>query len=368
MAELPAQIQDSPTVQAIYTAYEQSNTPRFSRRLGASILGKACERAIWYDFRWSSQEQFNGRMLRLFETGHREESRIISNLRAIGCEAHELDPETKQQIEFTAVDGHVVDKIDGMVLGIPEAKKAWHVCEYKTHSVKSFNEVRKYGLAKAKPQHRAQLMIGMHLSSIDRGLYFAVCKDTDALYTERLHYSKEEGDGLIAKANRIIASKSPPEKISTDRDSFTCKFCSHVDQCHGATLPTSSPAVPVEVTCRSCVHSTPRTDTGSNLGIWRCEKHGKTLSEQEQLRACVDHLFIPDFMTFAEPQDSGSDPAGDWIEYLNTDGNRWRNGRQNTHYRSLELKQLPASLVGAGGIVDQAKDLLGAVVVEEIPA
>lgn len=363
MAELPEQIQDSPTVQAIYAAYNAARVARFSRRLGASIIGIACERAIWYSFRWSGQESFDGRMLRLFETGHREESRVIANLRAIGCEVHDQDPDTKQQIEFTAIDGHVVDKLDGVLVGLPEAPKAWHVCEYKTHSVKSFTDIRNNGLLKSKPQHWAQLMLGMHLSGIERGLYFAVCKDTDALYTERLHYDKSAAEALIAKAERIIKADRAPERINSDRDSFACKFCCHIDRCHGAG---PSSGLPVEVNCRTCCHSTAKTDSNSGLGVWRCEKHGKTIGEQDQLRGCVDHLFIPDFITFAEPQDGGNDPEGDWIEYQNSDGTIWRNGRQGSQYRSLELTQLPASLVGAGTI-QAAKDHLGGEVVEAIP-
>ena len=36
--------------------------------LGASIIGKDCERALWYDFRWVTRWAFTGRMLRLFDT------------------------------------------------------------------------------------------------------------------------------------------------------------------------------------------------------------------------------------------------------------------------------------------------------------
>ena len=45
-----------------------------------------CDRAIWYAFRWAHPPTaYDGRMLRLFRTGDREEARLIEELRAIGC-------------------------------------------------------------------------------------------------------------------------------------------------------------------------------------------------------------------------------------------------------------------------------------------
>jgi hypothetical protein len=119
MAKLPETVTISPTVQAIYAAYvAQQQDNQMSRRLGASIIGRECERAIWYEFRWAGKEEFEGRMLRLFETGTLAEQRFADNLKAIGCEVHTVDPETNQQFEYIAVSGHFVCKIDGAALGI----------------------------------------------------------------------------------------------------------------------------------------------------------------------------------------------------------------------------------------------------------
>ena len=52
--------------------------------LGASVIGSPCSRALYYAFRWCWQEKFDGRMKRLFNTGHREEERFITYLTAIG--------------------------------------------------------------------------------------------------------------------------------------------------------------------------------------------------------------------------------------------------------------------------------------------
>jgi hypothetical protein len=363
MAKLPDNVVDSPTVLAIYQAYKTAEKKRPSRRLGASILGKECPRAIWFDFRWVTFEDFDGRMLRLFETGHLAEDRFAANLRAVGCEVVLVDTETGQQIEFTAVGGHVVDKVDGMAVGIVEAPKAWHVLEFKTHSAKSFADLRANGLRKSKPQHYAQIVIGMHLSGVDRGFYMAVNKDTDELFAERVKDEAGEGAKLVAFAETIVTSNRPPERIGKDRDDFRCKWCSHIGACWGTAGPEA--AVAANVNCRTCCHATPMIEGAG--GVWRCERHGRSLSEAEQLRGCEDHLLIPDLVTFAEAVDGGEDASGaGYVEYKNfADGQVWRNSKTANEYRSLELKQLPAALVAAG-MVDAIKNEFDARIVAEV--
>ena len=76
MALLP-QPQHS-TVVKIYRHYEQANATFKPRpHLGASLIGDKCERAIWYVFRWATHTKFEGRMLRLFDSGNREEFRLV---------------------------------------------------------------------------------------------------------------------------------------------------------------------------------------------------------------------------------------------------------------------------------------------------
>jgi hypothetical protein len=361
MAKLPEMPPDSPTVAAIYAAYVAKQEKRRSRRLGASVLGKPCARAVWYDFRWCGSEQFDGRMTRLFETGHVEELRFIQNLRDIGAEVSDVDPATGQQHEFTAVGGHVVCKIDAAVVGLPESPKAWHAAEFKTHNNKSFSEVAKKGLREAKPQHWVQLLVGMALSGMERGLYLAANKDTDALYAERVRWEevKDSAAGVLDFAAKIVAAAEPPGRISDDADYYLCRFCCHKDRCHGSVV--------ADVTCRSCVHATPVIEDGGS-GRWTCAKHGgKTLAVAEQERACDDHLFIPPLVPFAEPQDAGADPTGDWIEYRTPDGRMWRNGHQKGQYRSVELAQLPPEQVGVG-LVDGIKSSMGGIVIGFEPA
>ncbi len=360
MAKIPEPIQRLKVIDAIYQAYEADEKPRFSRRLGASVIGAECPRRLWYAFRWAKLEKFDGRMLRLFDTGKREEPRLIAELRRVGCEVADLID--GNQIEYTAVGGHVVTKIDAAAMGIPDAPKTPHVCEFKTASNKSWNDLAKKGLKKGKPEHYAQLVIGMALGEFARGLYLSVNKDNDEIYGERLRWEEVKDDAakLLAEAERVIRSPRAPDRIGDDKEALPCKWCSYRDICHGGLPP--DPAVPACLTCRSCVHSTPKIEAG-NLGRWVCEKHKKTLGEQEQQTACADHVWIPDFIVFAEAVDGGDGEHGAWVEYKKPSGTTFRNCNSGHHYRSKELATLPEPMIGLGTI-DAVKSHLPGEVVE----
>ena len=95
----------TPTLGAIYTAYEADAGTGFRDHLGASLIGKECERALWHDFRWGTRIHFQGRILRLFETGQLEEARLIRNLRRTGATL-DVDPDTGRQWWVESIGGH----------------------------------------------------------------------------------------------------------------------------------------------------------------------------------------------------------------------------------------------------------------------
>jgi len=85
MPPLPASMHT--TARKIYDWYE-SQKEDHREHLGASLIGHHCDRYLWLTFRWSASPQFEGRVLRLFGTGKREETRVYDELRAIGVDIH----------------------------------------------------------------------------------------------------------------------------------------------------------------------------------------------------------------------------------------------------------------------------------------
>src|SRR5690606_7775081 len=154
MAELPEP--PTPTLSAIYASYEARQGDGFRDHLGASLIGKPCARALWYDFRWAAPARHPGRILRLFETGQLEEARLVRDLRATGATGLEVDPEPGRQFGVEAHGGHFAGSLDGVALGLLEAPKTWHLLEFTPHSAKSFAVLVAKGAPLAKAQHAAQ--------------------------------------------------------------------------------------------------------------------------------------------------------------------------------------------------------------------
>lgn len=296
-----------PTVDAIFRSYSEGQDPGYRDHLGASLIGNDCRRAIWYSWRWATRANFEGRMLRLFQTGHLAEERFIAELRKIGVTVWEVDPETGRQWAVRDSEtGHFGGSLDGKAIGLLEAPRSIHVLEFKTHSAKSFKGLVTNGVQKSKPQHWAQMQVYMHFSKVDRAFYLATCKDNDELYQERVPLDRDAAQALVNKAHSIIRSAEPPERISTDPSWFQCRLCDHAPACHGTALP--------ERHCRSCLHSTPVEG-----GQWHCASHDTMLRLHDQRAGCARHLYIPALVP-GEQIDAGET----WVEYRLRDGSTWK--------------------------------------------
>ena len=303
MAELP--LTSCPTRDAIFAAYEADTSDGFRSHLGASLIGKECERALWYDFRWTTKAKFPGRVLRLFETGHLAEARLVQNLRRTGATVLEVDPETGRQFRVQAHGGHFGGSLDGIALNLLEAPKTWHVLEFKTHSAKSFADLAAKHVRQSKPQHFAQMQIYMSLTGLTRALYVAVNKDNDDLYIERVELDNVVSARLLEKAQRVIFAATPLPRISDDPSWYQCRLCDHADVCHGKQA--------AEINCRTCLHATPID------GGWHCARHNKSLTEINQRTACTHHLYLPPLVPGRQV-----DAGEGWVEYEFADGLRWR--------------------------------------------
>lgn len=325
MAKLPEPI--NTTVAKIYEAYENDADSGNRPHLGASLIGHACERYLWLTFHWVNAKKFSGRMLRLFETGQLEESRFVANLRRIGVEVHEFQPDGTQW-RVSAFGGHFGGSMDGACVGLPEAPKTWHVLEFKTHNEKSFKELAAKGVQAARPQHYAQMQTYMGLTGMERSMYMAVNKNNDELYTERVEFDQVEFAKLMARAERVIRASEPPLRCSNDPSWYVCKMCDFSEHCHG----TEAPAV----NCRTCAHSTPVVD--GEGGRWICGEYGEIgLIAQQESGKCSSHRYIPILLEkFATQEDYVN---GD-VDYIDTHGQGFSNGENPASLTSHEIRDL----------------------------
>lgn len=334
MALLPARM-ESPTVAAMRATWE-ARPGRASRRLGASQIGEDCERRLWYAFRWAGlgERQFDGRMLRLFDRGTREEAVFVAELRAAGVKVWDIDPTTGDQFTFTAVGGHFVAKVDGVAQGVKEAPKKYHLLSFKTANDKGFAAFLKEGPG---AKYEAQSQVEMKLADIDRTLFLAANKNDDQVYGERIRADAAKADALLAKAERIVRAEAPPARLSEDAAFYKCKMCPSAGVCHSTTLPA--------VSCRTCLHATPELD-GTD-GRWSCAlaSPGEAIPHEFAQRGCDQHRYIPALLARWGEAVDASEQEG-WVLYRAPDGLEFRNGASGAgSYTSSELRAATPALL-----------------------
>ena len=288
---------ETSTVKQIYKAYEEEAAEWDAIGVAVSEAGEECDRAIWYALRWAChREKIPGRMRRRFETGAREEERLITNLKQIGVSVK------GSQEKFQALGGHVRGKVDGRLINVPEAPKTEHVLECKAVNLKAMNALGRNGVKKASPKHYAQCQLAMHLLGLTRALYLVTCTDDDTLHSERITYDTFYASSLVARLSRIIRMDKPPEKLCNGCDDFRARFCKQKAACFGGELMRHS--------CRSCMHS--YADIDGQDAAWNCRRHERALSLEEQKQGCPQHLNIPETV----PGKQGDfDPATETVKY-----------------------------------------------------
>lgn len=304
------------TLEAIDAAILAKAENGFRPHLGASQIGKPCERALWLSFRWAKRATFPARILRVFARGHREEANLTALLEAAGIRVSTFDPATGKQYRLGGA--HFSGSCDGMADGVPESPRVRHIVEYKTTNAKGFAKLQADGVRKAQPVHFDQMQVYMRWAVLDRALYVSVCKDDDQLHIERIDYDESHAARLVAKAERIVYAERMPEPISADPTWFECRFCDYHDLCHVTKLTR-------EVNCRTCCHSTPVASGG-----WQCARWQSDIPTDAQRTGCDSHVIHTDLAPW--PMKGGH---GEWSAVYVVKGREVINGEDG--YASSEL-------------------------------
>lgn len=345
MATLPAIAPADPTLDALRVEVERRAAEDAPRAyLGMSSIGQPCERRLWYTFRWAAREQFDCDTLWRFEDGHRSEDIMAARLRLVpGVHLRTVDPHTGQQFGFIDLGGHFRGHADGLITGLLQAPKALHVWEAKATNEKKQAELvklkstigEKDALAKWDAVYYAQAVLYMAYAEAPRHYLTASSPGARTMVSVRTNTDLDTARRLRAKAERIITSPEPLQRLSDDPAWYECKWCPAHAICHGDKLPA--------VNCRTCIHATPELDGD---GRWSCAWHKRDLSVPEQRMGCASHRTIPALVTFAEQVDASD--AENWIEYRMPDGRTFRNGAtfMPNEYTSEELRLMDRGLIG----------------------
>lgn len=239
------------------------------KHLGASLIGDACYRKLWFGFRWAYRKKNDGRQLRLYNRGHREEARFTEWLKFKGYVVNELDPATGEQWRVSAIGGHFGGSQDGEVFLPPKFEyNEVLLLEYKTNGTgPAFNSLIDKGVALSKTQHFDQMSTYGRLKGYKYALYLNVCKNDDNIHSEIVKLDWQRGEKLEEKARVIILSQEPPPRIAENPSAMACKYCDFAELCYYR--------VPCEKNCRSCKNAKP-VDNNE----WYCSKWSAVIPEE----------------------------------------------------------------------------------------
>lgn len=297
----------------------------FRAHLGGSIIGNSCMRAIWYSFRWAKRPVFQGRILRLFERGHKEEFRFVEYLQLLGIKVRAYSEQlvynhlndtyftvpweanvtpledgilvteseyhikraadqgvNLKQWRISGVNGHFGGSLDGEATNIPDYDpNEKFLCEFKTHNTKSFCKLVVEGVRIAKPEHYSQMQTYMTKRGLKFAIYMAVNKNDDDLHIEIVPFEDGHGANLESKAEKIIFAKQPLERAGKHASAMVCKFCDFAKICHYGEA--------MEKNCRTCVNANP-----VDGGEWHCSHWNAIIPSDAQLQGCNNYKQITD--------------------------------------------------------------------------
>jgi hypothetical protein len=292
MAKLPEQ--KDPTLEAMATEMELAMNEPARGHLGASMIGDACMRKLWYSFRWTATPAFEAATLARFDDGHRSEAIMADRLRLVReIELHTEDADGKQ-FGFKDCGGHFAGSADGMIRGLLQAPKTPHIWEHKCCNEKKVAQLEKLKLEHGEKQalmhwdaiYYAQAQVYMHYFGMTRHYLTCATPGTRDVTSVRTEYDASYALSLVAKAEQIIASEVPPTRLTERKDDFRCKWCTFKEQCHYDAICAEN--------CRTCRHSRP-VDSG-----WHCLKQNLPIDLETQRLGCGEFQPIDGLITLTE--------------------------------------------------------------------
>ena len=206
--------------------------------LGASRVGASCERQLQFEYAKAPvdpEKGFSGRLLRIFERGHRTEDMAIRWLRLAGFQL-KTENGQGQQFGFSVANGRLRGHVDGVLISGPEGFAYPALWENKCLGAKSWRDVEKRKLAVSKPVYAAQIALyqtylGLHEHP---ALFTAVNADTMEVYAELIPFDAGLAQRMSDRAVRVIEATEAGDLLSrafTDSTHFECKFCAWADRC-----------------------------------------------------------------------------------------------------------------------------------------
>ena len=222
-------------IEAALVVADRATPPR--DYLGASRIGESCARRLVYEITHTAKDagrDFDGAILRVFAAGHAFEALSAEWLRAAGFDLRTHD-RAGRQFGFATAGGRIRGHIDGVIVAGPGVGITWPALwEHKALHAGSWSDLVKRGLRASKPIYDAQVQLYMAYTDLERCLFTAMNKDSQALYHEVVPFDAAAAQAFSDKAVDIIRAAQAgdlPPRIATAADFYLCRFCEYARRC-----------------------------------------------------------------------------------------------------------------------------------------
>ena len=233
--------QASEAINAVLEAHLHDKRSQQPRRqyVGASGIGKDCERALQFEFAGAPREtDFKTETLRKFDFGHMGEELARCWFQDAGFKLVQNSQKDGSRFRFVQMDGRFSGEPDGVFIDGPEIPGLTYPAMWECKSVgsKTYKQLMKDGLKKARPVYWSQIHTCMAYLGLKQTIFTVTNLDTGEQSHLLFEVDLEEAQRMTDRAVRIISSTDAGDLLPrpyAKADHFECRWCSFAKRCWG---------------------------------------------------------------------------------------------------------------------------------------
>lgn len=233
--------QASEAINAVLEAHLHDKRSQQPRRqyVGASGIGKDCERALQFEFAGAPREtDFKTETLRKFDFGHMGEELARCWFQDAGFKLVQNSQKDGSRFRFVQMDGRFSGEPDGVFIDGPEIPGLTYPAMWECKSVgsKTYKQLMKDGLKKARPVYWSQIHTCMAYLGLKQTIFTVTNLDTGEQAHLLFEVDLEEAQRMTDRAVRIISSTDAGDLLPrpyAKADHFECRWCSFAKRCWG---------------------------------------------------------------------------------------------------------------------------------------
>lgn len=205
--------------------------------VGASGIGDDCERRLQYEFAGAPREKEpEGLTLRKFDFGHMIEELARCWFQDAGFKLVQQSQKTGARYRFVQMDGDFSGEPDGVFIDGPkiEGLKYPAMWEHKAVGAKTFRQVKKDGLKKARPKYWSQIHTCMAYLNLEQTVFTITNLDDGEQLNLIYSLEPEEAQRMTDRAVRIIEATRAGDQLPrpyADKSFFECRWCPFAERC-----------------------------------------------------------------------------------------------------------------------------------------